>query len=166
MTHSQGSNSVAKHSALIVSHPRLFEGHSILTHQNTEKFQGMASFNARTDTGFSFLRLLSALPSQTRQPDCCASPTHEARSRWPEADPTNTTVTQSYHRETASTHKAEVERTGRYISGARPVDQVERRRRELRQLAQWSFPDKLAINRGTWRKARVRARTRDAVSTP
>jgi hypothetical protein len=63
MTHWQGSNSVVKHSVLIVSHARLFQGHSILSHQNTEKFQGMASFNARTDTGFSFSRLLSALPS-------------------------------------------------------------------------------------------------------
>jgi hypothetical protein len=49
MTHSQGSNSVAKHSALIGSHSRLFQGHSILSHQNTEKFQGMAAraFRAR-----------------------------------------------------------------------------------------------------------------------
>ena len=46
MTHSQGSNSVAKHSALIVSDARLFQGHSILSRQNAEKFQEMASFNA------------------------------------------------------------------------------------------------------------------------
>jgi hypothetical protein len=64
MTHSQGSNSVAKHSALMVPHARRFPRHSILSHQNTEKFQGMPSFNARTDTGFLFSRLLPALPSQ------------------------------------------------------------------------------------------------------
>jgi hypothetical protein len=51
MTHSQGSNSVAKHSALIVSHPRLFQGHSILSHQNTEKFEWRASTLAPTIGG-------------------------------------------------------------------------------------------------------------------
>jgi hypothetical protein len=119
MTHSQGSNSVAKHSALIGSHARLFPRHSILSHQNTEKFQGMASFNARTDTGFSFSRLLPALPSQQGSHIAAPASSTPARSRWPEADPTNTTVTQSYHRETASTQKAEVKRTGGHISGAR-----------------------------------------------
>src|SRR6516225_11742607 len=49
MTHSQASNSVAQAPALMVSHARLFQGNSDSVDQNTEKFQGLARINTRTD---------------------------------------------------------------------------------------------------------------------
>jgi hypothetical protein len=115
MTHSQGSNSVAKHSALIVSHPRPGPFDSV-----APKILRSSSSTLGPIPAFPFSRLLPALPSQQGSHIAAPASSTPARSRWPEADPTNTTVTQSYHRGTALTQKAEVERTGGHISRMEP----------------------------------------------
>ena len=128
MTHSQGSTSVARQSALIVSHPRYSRA---IRFCRTKILRSSREWRASTPTPIlafpsrAFFRRCHLNKAATLLRRDSSTP---ARPRWPEADPINTTVTQSYHRETASTQKAEPETTGGHISGARPVDQVERRR--------------------------------------
>src|SRR5262249_11464616 len=65
ITHSHGGNS-RQPLGFTVLHAPLLQIHFDPV-QNTEKFQGLR-INARTDTAFSFSRLLPALPSQQGSP--------------------------------------------------------------------------------------------------